>query len=85
MVFVCCAAIKVLFELVLDADPLSNWFSCPVLKVFLSNVQDSNDDVKLTLIDSLNVFWNSGSGINVGMYRYKIKLVIFLSTPINFQ
>ena len=54
LILVCSAANKILVELVLDADPLSKCYSCPVLTVFLSIVQDSKDYVKLIPIDSMN-------------------------------
>ena len=41
--------------LILDADPISSWYSLPVLIGFISVTQASKDNVKLFLIASLKI------------------------------
>ena len=58
-----CAVIKnfVLFLFFDESTP--TWYSNPVVFIFLSVVQESNDNVKLFLIESLNITVDSGSGM----------------------
>ena len=56
---VCSATINRLGELIFTRETISSWNSKPVLKTFLSLVQDSNDRVKLffEFVDFYLQFW----------------------------
>ena len=72
-----CAAYKYNGALILSAEPMKSCNSIPVPTGFLS-VHDSNDNVKLFVIASLNIICVPGLGIIVGLYGLK-ELIVTLT------
>ena len=67
--------------MIVDDDPISSCYFFPVLRVFLSVVQESNESGKLFLFDSLNILCVAGSEMIVGLYRYNLSGVTGIYTP----
>ena len=55
--------------LMLNADPISNWYLVPVLTGLLSVTQASKENVKLSLIASLKNCCYSAEATRLGIYR----------------
>ena len=64
--------------LIFGASLISTWSYNPSLTIFLSVYHGSNEIVNLFLIDSLNIACVSAFGINTGLYKHELLIVILI-------
>ena len=69
--------------MIFGEDPMFSWYPLPVIPGFLSVVKEPNDNVKLSLMDSLTIVCDCGVGIKADTNGYNLLYKILMSLPPN--